>query len=271
MKKEQYQVEQKFYDSWTHKFLHDFLFANKRQEAAVEYVLSVLLNYPESKEILDFGCGLGSNSFLLSQGMACKVTALDLSEDLVSLGKSLFETRGECEFFNGSIESLIDIEENEDRFDSIVLLDVIEHIRWDDWPSLFSQLNTLLKPTGCIVITTPTSEHQKWLTDYKPSGLQPVDLFIEKEDIEKHAETIGFSVLDYRRTSPFGASSHGDNYQYFVISKDSKELVVDNETVGVLTPTWKRHWIVMRKNPNYYFRNIGIRSFFSQIKQGFLK
>jgi SAM-dependent methyltransferase len=270
MKNNAYREERDFYDAWTDKFLYDFLRGNPRQESAVHYVVGALGHFGRPVRVLDFGCGMGSNSFLISQHPQASVVAIDLSERLVALGRSLFESQGNCEFFNGSIEDLV-LTRSEDKFDAISVLDVLEHVRWEDWPELFRHFNALIAEDGVVVITTPTPTHQAWLSKHNPAGLQPVDLSIEKSDVARFAKEQGFQVVDYRTVSPFGQHDRGDDYQYFVLSKlVVQELNVDISDRGA-KPAFLSHSIrrsiVRRQRPDLYYRRFfGIRSYFAQLK-----
>ncbi|MFZ5631248.1 MAG: class I SAM-dependent methyltransferase [Bacillota bacterium] len=96
-------------------------------------------------KILDVGCGTGGNLFLLSQ-FGC-VFGLEADADAVELAKKL----GLGQIYTGKIPEPLPFEEN--SFDLIVMLDVLEHIN-DDREAV-QYLVRFLKPNGYFLITVP--------------------------------------------------------------------------------------------------------------------
>ena len=114
-----------------------------------------------SGDVLDIGCGgeYPLTEFLqLGQGYV----GVDIQEEVIRrLQKENPDYRYYC----------IDIEENsltdiiKDRFDTVVMLAVIEHLRSPE--SVLRQCRNLLKPDGKLIITTPTSGGDKIIRSVK--------------------------------------------------------------------------------------------------------
>ncbi len=75
-------------------------------------------------------------------------------------------------------------------FDYIVALEVAEHISPKDILGFFHQVNSLLKPKGVFIITTPTNEHLE-KTDLNPSSHVRQYTF---EILEAELKLTGFKV-----------------------------------------------------------------------------
>lgn len=95
-------------------------------------------------QILDAGCGTGINlRYLKAYG---KAYGLDISKEALKFSS----IRGSSPLICGSLDKL---PLNSEQFDLVVALDVIEHIQ-DDL-SAIRELNRVLRPGGCLIVTVP--------------------------------------------------------------------------------------------------------------------
>jgi SAM-dependent methyltransferase len=98
----------------------------------------------KSMRILDAGCGTGINlRYLQAYGDAY---GLDLSKEALKFSRM----RGPSPLVCGSVDML---PLKNDLFDLVVALDVIEHIQDDI--SAVHELNRVLRPDGCLIVTVP--------------------------------------------------------------------------------------------------------------------
>jgi len=103
----------------------------------------LILKLVDGKNILDGGCGSGRLSkLLLDRGF--EVVAIDTDLKAVEIAKK-----------KGISCFVADISEwkTEQKFDCIILGDVLEHI--DDDKSAMRKIHTMLNPNGCIVVNVP--------------------------------------------------------------------------------------------------------------------
>ena len=91
------------------------------------------------------------------------------------------------------------------KFDTIVLLAVIEHINVEDVYSIFNKFSNHLKKDGKIILTTPTPQ-SKWLLELL-AGLHILDKqnieehkhYWDQKDINDLAIKNGFKVIKYEK------------------------------------------------------------------------
>jgi 2-polyprenyl-3-methyl-5-hydroxy-6-metoxy-1,4-benzoquinol methylase len=117
--------------------------------------LHLAMNYIENhapyEKVLDFGCGSGVMLSFLA-GHSRRVFALDV--DLLPLErmKQLIPLPEHVTVLNGKQVSVTQL--NANSFDLINALDVLEHV--SDLPRTLSELLSLLKPGGRLVVSGPT-------------------------------------------------------------------------------------------------------------------
>ncbi len=105
--------------------------------------------------VLDFGCGLGHLiEHLLARGVAA--AGLDVSEE------SVRETRARCgahRLFRGAVHApTLPSSFADGSFDTVFLIETIEHLLPDDLARTLGEIHRLLAPGGHLIITTPNDE-----------------------------------------------------------------------------------------------------------------
>ena len=126
--------------------------------------LNRFLENQEGKTCLDIGCGTGAISyFLRKQGGTWH--SIDSDENCVILTKRLVKEK-----VHQMDATQTDFEEK--KFDTIIALDIIEHIKDDD--SLVKELRRILKDNGKLYVTTPHISRTAILNNIKNwIGLTP--------------------------------------------------------------------------------------------------
>jgi ubiquinone/menaquinone biosynthesis C-methylase UbiE len=102
-------------------------------------------------EVLDVGCGTGNFTELLAQ-QCQRVVGVDLNEEYVKVAQARLKENPGVEVLVSDATQL----KWHQSFDTVVMLDVLEHIE-DDVQTL-NQLSACLKPGGKIVIKVPALE-----------------------------------------------------------------------------------------------------------------
>ena len=179
-----------FYDNSFPKRIYDFLKPNKRIVQAITFVLSQLDT--NAKNILDIGCGLGWSSFEFSRNTNAKIEAVDLSPNLIELAKGIF---GE-NHVSYSVKNVNNGFDKTQKFSAIVMIDVFEHIEKENRETFTNSIKNLVDEEFQIFITCPTVDHQNYLRQNDPEGLQPVDEDVIKDDIQNLAKSLN-ARIDY--------------------------------------------------------------------------
>ena len=118
-------------------------------------------------KILDYGCGNGTLiDYLSKDDHQNEIYGLDFSKD--SVEESIRKNK-----VNKNVKKIINFSElnenfNENSFDTILLIETIEHLRTDLMANTLDIIYELLKPGGYIVVTTPFNEDLKAHSIYCP-------------------------------------------------------------------------------------------------------
>ena len=115
---------------------------------------------PETKSLLDVGCGAGNYSLKLLQRLSIKkVTLIDLSEPMLERAhERLHSYCSELKTLQGDIR---DIDLPDGEFDVIFAAAVLHHLRTDsEWREVFEKFFASLKPGGSVWITDLVDHEQ---------------------------------------------------------------------------------------------------------------
>lgn len=151
---------------------------------------NLIMNYVYGDFVLDVGCGTGHVSLELLR-LGYRVVAIDNSCKMVNFTKDLI-----AKYDYDAEVRLLDVAEatnlGERRFDTIICLDVLEHIDRDD--IILKNLNCILKPEGRLIIVVPAISYLYGLRDKNAGHFRR---YSRKELIKKLTEK-DFEVIDLR-------------------------------------------------------------------------
>ncbi|HEY3548192.1 MAG TPA: class I SAM-dependent methyltransferase [Propionicimonas sp.] len=154
------------------------------------------------KDVLDVGCATGYLGEVLT-ARGCVVTGIELDGEAAEIARTKL-----ARVVVGDIVTLdLDATFGQERFDAVVLGDVIEHVI--DPASLLARLAKLLVPGGSLVISTPNVAHGslrlallqgRWR--YRDLGLldRTHVRFFTRESLEALIREAGLVAVDVRAT-----------------------------------------------------------------------
>jgi trans-aconitate methyltransferase len=194
-----------FYDALSPAFVRDYLRGNKRVERQFQFFQAAI--QPEAKNILVIGCGSGEGAHFIATRIArrARILAIDISSANIELARGLFlhpniEYR-KCDILAETIDG---------RWDVIVLPDVYEHIPLHGRPKLHAQFAKLMTPQGRVLLTVPSEQTQKSLSDPQNTAHKPqvIDEVVSLSDLMQLAEEIGGSLTYFASISVWQSNDY---------------------------------------------------------------
>jgi colanic acid/amylovoran biosynthesis glycosyltransferase len=221
-----------FYDSLDRRLLGDYLSGNPRTVAAIRHALRGIPR--SSRRILDIGCGIGWSSREIARQMpSAHIAGLDLSPRLIELAARL-TLEPNVEY---STQDVLDPRWSpEGTFDAIVMLDVYEHIPTAQRSQFHRTLSRLLAQRGVLLLTCPTRDHQRYLREHNPAGLQPVDEDVDECVAAALATEVGGHLVQFRPVSIWNSN----DYAHIIIARPGAALPRSADNRLVLTTSVER-------------------------------
>lgn len=174
---------------WRRKHIYATLFEENRVHLA-------------DRAVLMLGCNAGTTLALLEDFRPARLVGVDLNA--VALGKARGVTSAEliCANF---IEDALDL----GQFDTILLLDVLEHIYPEDRETLQRDLLRWLRPLGNLLIFTPSSA--------SPYAHDPQHVVIFDEPGEVPAWFPAFDCVELRRETRPNPGMAGEHNSFWCV------------------------------------------------------
>lgn len=111
-------------------------------------------DYCKNKNVLDFGCGAGYGSHMISY-VAANVLGFDISQEAIEYAQKQYQNSNLL-YAAGEIDSLISRKE---RFDTVICFEVIEHLK--DPQEFLKGLASIMTGLGPLIISTPNGKDNK--------------------------------------------------------------------------------------------------------------
>lgn len=185
-----------------------------------EIVRTIAMN-PTIKNILDYGCGEGVLSYpIANTAKNRQIYGVDIAESKIKIANEVRTDRSKynnIQFSTISIDVDVFIEEHKKlrgkdfKYDALVMSEVMEHIENPQY--VIDKLETLVKPGGIILITTPHGPFESFTDPYhskeRRSHLHNFDrhdlseMFNLKKDVD-----IKFIAAEVNKNDPSMILSH---------------------------------------------------------------
>lgn len=189
-----------FYDGFLDKrMLNYFIYGNERINAAVAFINSRI---DGTGKVLDFGCGIGAVSDHLSKTFPnLEILGIDASKCNIAFAEAAY-ARPRASFREHSDLSLSSLRAhmqdvlNSATVDSILMIDVIEHIPAAEREKLLTNLRSIISEGGDLFVTYPTPWYQEKLRKDNPDELQIIDEAIDADVFLMEARRAGWYLRD---------------------------------------------------------------------------
>jgi trans-aconitate 2-methyltransferase len=123
---------------------------NERHFSIAKKMSSLGLN--KKSKVLEIGCGIGTlTSLLIKKVSSGTIHAIDISDSSVNIAKSKLSKFKNLKLHTGDILCYA----FDEKFDFIVLPDVLEHIPLENHKGLFLKMKSMLEKNGKILIHIP--------------------------------------------------------------------------------------------------------------------
>jgi len=168
-----------YYDEFSKStFLRDFRIVNLRQRAIMKLCDRFIA---PGARVLEIGCGAGIVSKHLEKRVS-RLVGIDISETAVKMAR-LYVTGDKCEFRALDVTGDAGDLDRYEKFDAILVPDVLEHIPKERQRALFARIEEHLEPRGIVLITYTSPEYQEYLRRERPELLQVVDETLRLSEI----------------------------------------------------------------------------------------
>jgi len=165
-----------FYDDFTEYQLSHGI--NPRHRSIQDWLVKAGLL--ESHKVLEIGCGIGTQTELLLNYLSneASVLAVDISPKSIEIAKKRLGKFNNVELIAADIVQL----PLKDKFDVVLLPDVLEHIPKEQHLKLFEKIAQVLKMDGFVLIHIPEPHYLEWCTIHHKDELQIIDqpIFIDE-------------------------------------------------------------------------------------------
>jgi trans-aconitate 2-methyltransferase len=214
-----------YYDNFQFKFRHNvrhFIVINKLVKAGLK----------NTDSVLEIGCGNGAVTKLIAEKVTKgKVTGLDISSESIAAAKINLKS---FSYVNFVASNVTDYETN-DKFDVVVLSDVLEHIPIEYHDALFNKIHKLLNTNGFVFINIPEPKFLEWTAIHEPEKLQVVDQPLHADILITTAYKNGFYLKEL------------SSYSIYYKMVDSQAIIFTKRETKFEKESYPRHKIIAKK------------------------
>jgi trans-aconitate 2-methyltransferase len=195
------------------------------------HALLLRFGLKKADAVLEIGCGVGVQTKLLAKASR-HVVAIDLSEKSIEIAKRQFSNLKNVEWLAADV-----LEMNfSEKFEVIVLPDVLHYIPLEKHFMLFEKLAAWLSPKGFILLHFPTANFIAWSKANDPSKLNMDDLEISDLHLAQCATA---AHLDIKVLEKYALWHRGGDYQYVVLQHSREISDFDTQSLSFLAKAEK--------------------------------
>jgi len=182
--------------------------------------------------ICEIGCGTGAMIVFPLVAKGFNAIGVDADDKSIQFGKEFFKKEG----LPKVLYTLDEFAQRLDKFDVIIVSEVLEHIESEEYPAFFQQIKAKLKEGGQLIVTVPNGygwfELESYLYFKKNIGK-----FLEKLKITyriDHLKNLLLRKTDWVNTVP-STLCHSPHVQKFTHRSIQKLLKDHNFNISSIT------------------------------------
>lgn len=169
----------------------------------------------KNSKVLEIGCGSASLTHMIAGFVSAgKIVGADISNETIALNRKKYSGYKNMEFH---VSDMTDFTLNE-KFDFIVIPDVLEHIPIEEHANIFRTINKVTSENATILINNPEPNLLEWYHKNNPDVLQIIDQPLHLNYLSKLIYDHGFYV---ESVTPYGISFDIPEYQSIISRKKS--------------------------------------------------
>jgi trans-aconitate 2-methyltransferase len=174
---------------------------NLRHYTIVNKLLS--LGLKSNSKVLEIGCGIGTLTGLLSNKVKKgKLVATDISDESIRIAGQRLNNPKHVELF---VTDMADFSVDE-KFDFVVLPDVMEHIPVEQHADLFMTIRKHLHQDSIVFIHIPHPKAIEYVRENDPDKLQVIDQALSANRLISDAYKHNFLLMEYKAYKLFSNS-----------------------------------------------------------------
>lgn len=166
-----------------------------------------------SSKVLEIGCGIGTVTHLIAKATPNgKVLAVDISPKSIDMARRFNQQFNHVEFV---VSDMTDFNRPE-KFDFVVLPDVIEHIPLEQHPNLFQVISQHMHEGSTVAINIPHPLYLTWVREHQPELLQVIDQPIHTDELLRNTYGAGL-FLHYLES--YSLFTEENDYQWILLKQ----------------------------------------------------
>lgn len=170
----------------------------------------------KNHHVLEIGCGIGTFTRLLARFITSgDIVATDISNESIELAKQSLKSSGKTKFI---VSDMRDFNPGS-NFDFVVMVDVLEHIPFEQYDQLFGIINANTHGNSVLAMNIPHPDMIRFIRKNHPEMLQIIDNSIEMDFLTQHISKNGFRLTGYK---PYCIHNSDNDYVFMTFEKCDK-------------------------------------------------
>lgn len=166
-----------------------------------------------NSSVLEIGCGSASLTHMIAKFvLSGKIVGADISNETIELNRKKYASLKNMEFHVSNMTDFMPAE----KFDFVVIPDVLEHIPMAEHDNIFKTINKVTHENSTILINNPEPNLLAWYHKTQPEILQIIDEPLHINYLSKLIYDNGFYI---ESVFPFAISYDVPEYQSIICKR----------------------------------------------------